>query len=133
MIPPFNDDGYLPPGVHSATLNEIAQRFGEETELRRAQMDSIRWLVALARRVGVKRLIINGSFVTDFLEPNDVDCVMLPAADAPHDPMAASELAAGLPFIELQLVGDHDFAILTHEFFANDRDRVAKGVVEVIL
>ena len=38
MIPDFNDHGYLPPGIHPATLEEIAARFGEESELRRVQM-----------------------------------------------------------------------------------------------
>jgi hypothetical protein len=54
MIPDFNDDGYLPPGIHLASLEEIAARFGQEPELRRAQMESLRWLVALAKRVGIQ-------------------------------------------------------------------------------
>ena len=49
MIPEFNDDGYLPPGLHRATLEEIAARFGRETELRRVQMESLGWLVDLAQ------------------------------------------------------------------------------------
>ena len=49
MIPPFNDDGYLPPGIHPATLEEIAARFGQESELRRAEMESLQWLVQVAR------------------------------------------------------------------------------------
>ncbi len=52
MIPPCNDDGYLPPGIHPATLEEIAARFGKESELRQAQVQSLGWLVDLARRAG---------------------------------------------------------------------------------
>jgi hypothetical protein len=44
MIPDCNDDGYLPPGIHPATLDQIAARFGQESELRQAQMESLRWL-----------------------------------------------------------------------------------------
>jgi len=62
VIPEFNV-GYLPPGVHSASLDEIAARFGQESEIRQAQMDSVRWLVDIAKKAGVQRLIINGSFV----------------------------------------------------------------------
>jgi hypothetical protein len=69
MIPHFNDDGYLPPGIHPATMAEIAARFGQESELRQAQMQSLQWLVDLARRAGVERIVVNGSFVTDKLEP----------------------------------------------------------------
>jgi len=64
MIPAFADTGYLPPGVHPATLEEIEARFGRESEVRLAQMESIRWLVDLAARAGVARIILNGSFVT---------------------------------------------------------------------
>jgi hypothetical protein len=45
MIPPFNDDGRLPPGVHPATLDEIDARFGRGSELRRAQFESLRWMI----------------------------------------------------------------------------------------
>ena len=50
MIPPFEDSGYLPPGIHRATLAEIEKRFGQSSELRRVQMDSIRWMVDLAKQ-----------------------------------------------------------------------------------
>ena len=73
MIPDFNDDGYLPAGIHAAGMDEIAARFGQELELRRVQMESLRWLVNLAKRGGVQRLIVNGSFVSDKWEPNDID------------------------------------------------------------
>jgi hypothetical protein len=38
MIPEFDERGYLPPGLHRATLEEIQQRFGRQSELRRVQM-----------------------------------------------------------------------------------------------
>ena len=82
MIPPFNENGYLPPGIHKASLNEIAERFGWQSEMRQRQMDSVRWLVDLIRHAGVERMILNGSFVTAIREPNDVDCVLLMMPDA---------------------------------------------------
>jgi hypothetical protein len=133
MIPEFNDDGYLPPGIHPATLEEVAARFGQESEVRLNQMESLRWLVDLARRAGVLRLVVNGSFVTDKLEPNDVDCVLLIGMDFPRDPSAHLELAAGLPFINMELVEQVAFQQFTEDIFANDRRLVSKGMVEVIL
>src|SRR5437667_10475675 len=103
MIPPYNDDGYLPPGIHPATVEEIAARFGIGSELREVQMESLRWLVDLGRRAGASRIVVNGSFVTDKLEPNDIDCVLLIGSDFPKDAAAESELVAGLPFINLEL------------------------------
>jgi hypothetical protein len=62
MIPPFTSSGYLPPGIHGATLVEIEQRFGRGSELRRVQMESLQWLMDLAQRAAVERIILNGSF-----------------------------------------------------------------------
>jgi hypothetical protein len=131
MIPPCNDDGYLPPGIHPASLEEIAVRFGQESELRQVQMESLRWLVDLARRAGVLRIVVNGSFVTDKLEPNDVDCVLLIGPDFPRDPAAEADLLAGLPFINLELVAQEAFQQLTERTFASDRNLVPKGMLEV--
>ena len=85
------------------TLDEIAERFGQESELRRVEMKSLRWLVDLARRAGVLRIVVNGSFVADVWEPNDVDCALLIGPDYPRDPAADAELQQGLPFIHADL------------------------------
>jgi hypothetical protein len=34
----FSWHGYLPPGIHPATLEEVEARFGGESDLRRVQM-----------------------------------------------------------------------------------------------
>ena len=132
MIPPFNEHGYLPSGIHPAKLEEIESRFGRESEVRRVQMESLRWLVDLAHRAGVERLVVNGSFVTDVLEPNEVDCALLMGADFPRDVEAESELLAGLPFLELSLVNEADFGLLVNAIFATDRHSVDKGMVEIV-
>jgi len=132
MIPALNERGYLPPGIHPATLNEIDVRFGRESEVRRAQMESLTWLVELARRSGVRRIVVNGSFVTDKLEPNDVDCVLLIGPNFPVDRTAEADLLAGLPFINMELVDQEAFDKFTVTIFATDRDLIPKGMVEVI-
>ena len=132
MIPDFDDNGYLPSGIHPATLEEIAARFGQESKLRQVQMQSLRWLVDLAARVGALRIVVNGSFVTDKLEPNDVDCVLLIGPDFRHDAAAEEELLAGLPFINLELVDLEAFRQFTERTFATDRKLIPKGMLEVI-
>lgn len=133
MIPAFNDQGYLPPGIHLASMDEIEQRFGRSSEVRRVQMESLRWLLELAKRAGANRLVINGSFVTDTLEPNDVDCVLLMKPSYPRDREAEKELLDGLPFLEIQLVRQARFDMLVGQFFATDRQMQPKGMVEVLL
>jgi hypothetical protein len=133
VIPDFTDDGCLPVGIHPATLEEIAARFGQEPELRRAQMESLQWLVELARRAGVQRVVVGGSFVTDKWEPNDVDCLLLQGPAFSQDEAADNELRAGLPFIQMVVVGQAEFDLYVEQIYGTDRHGNARGLVEVIL
>ena len=119
MIPEFNEHGNLPSGIHTARLLEVVARFGRQSELRRVQAESLAWLVELAGKAGVTRIVINGSFVTARLEPNDVDCALLIGAGYPADKAAAAELASGLPFLDLQIVGQTAVRPAGWAFFRN--------------
>jgi hypothetical protein len=132
MIPEFDENGYLPPGVHPATLEEIDARFGRLSELRRAQMDSVRWLLDLASKASVERIIINGSWVTDEPEPIDVDCVLLAGPDWGSHPAAEQELEDGVPFICPQIANARVFDVYVNTIFASDRAQRPKGMIEVI-
>jgi len=90
-------------------------------------------MVDLAVRAGVQRIVLNGSFVTDIMEPNDVDCALLLAADYPRDAAASEELVKGLPFLEILRVEQHEFDRLLHRFFATDRHGLDKGMIEISL
>ena len=132
MIPPFDDTGCLPPGIHPATLSEVEARFGVQSELRRVQTESVRWMVDLAHRAGVERIVLNGSFVTDIMEPHDVDCVLQIPPGFPADPVAEAELNAGLPFLDIALVAQSEFNEFVGEVFATDRFGMPKGMVEIV-
>ena len=95
-------------------------------------MESIDWLIDLAARAGVRRIVLNGSFVTDIIEPNDVDCVLLIGPGASKDPTAEEELLQGLPFLDISLVGQSDFDYFIERFFAVDRMLRTKGMIEVV-
>jgi hypothetical protein len=133
MIPPFNENGYLPPGIHKASLEEIAERFGRQSDVRRDEMESLRWLMVLLKQLDVQRLVLNGSFVTDEAEPNDVDCLILIDRDRPRGAKVAAELRAGLPFLAIDVVDQDDFDFFVDRFFVTDRERIPKGMIEVIL
>ncbi len=132
MIPSFDDSGFLPPGVHPATLGEIEDRLGRASELRRVQMESVRWMVDLALRAGIQRIVLNGSFVTDIMEPNDVDCVLLIGPRGRGNRAALRKLRKGLPFLDIVVVRPRAFDEYVHGIFAADRTGEAKGMIEVI-
>ena len=89
-------------------------------------------MIDLARRAGVERIVLNGSFVTDIMEPNDVDCVLLLVPGQRRDRLATKQLRTGLPFLSIALVGPKGFDDLVSRFFATDRFGASKGMIEVI-
>jgi hypothetical protein len=133
VIPDLNEHGYLPAGIHVAALDDVVNRFGRGSDQRIAQGQSLRWLVPVCIRGGISRLLINGSFVTDREEPNDVNCVLLQGTSYRSDSAAAMELREGLPFLELKVVNQADFDFFGKILFSSDRDMIEKGLVEIIL
>jgi hypothetical protein len=81
MLPPFNENGDLPPGVHVAGWAEIAERFAQGRRRIRA-MATLRRLHELASRTGsLSKLYVFGSFASAEPEPRDVDVVLIMVAD----------------------------------------------------
>jgi hypothetical protein len=72
VLPPFEDSGNLPPGIHEASWDEIAERYGA-TSHRRDLLDGLKRALDWLRRAGCRRAYINGSFVTDKETPSDFD------------------------------------------------------------
>lgn len=72
MIPPFDSDGYLPPGEHSATWAEFCQEFGNSPR-RVWLLQGLEAALFALRKAGCQRVWIDGSFVTTKEQPNDFD------------------------------------------------------------
>jgi len=94
-------------------------------------MESVRWMVQLATRAGVERIVLNGSFVTDIIEPNDVDCVLLVERRSPANRSALAALEKGLPFLDIAIVRAVAYDEYVHEVFAANRIGQPKGMIEV--
>jgi len=75
-IPDFREDGYLPIGVHKATEAEVRERFGSSTLRRMMLMERLADWLSLARTIKAQRFLVDGSFATIKVDPNDVDCVI---------------------------------------------------------
>ena len=72
MIPQFDADGLLPPGIHWATWDEVAATYGI-TPWRRRLLDGLQMAINSLRRAGCRTVYIDGSFVTSKEIPNDFD------------------------------------------------------------
>ncbi len=133
LIPALNELGYLPPGVHVATLDEVIARFGVGNEQRQAQAESLDWLLPVCCLAGISRMLINGSFVTARDEPMDVDIALLQGAAYSAMSNSAGEIRQGFPFLDIKVVNEEDYSFFINSIFVRDRSRVSKGVIEVVL
>ncbi len=78
-VPPLNEYGLLPPGVHGCTLDEIKHVFApQEANPRRAELWSkllsfLDWISSFGM---FKRVYVDGGFVTDKENPKDIALVL---------------------------------------------------------
>lgn len=136
MLPEFNESGYLPPEIHRADLVEVQKRFGSN-DTRRTLLRHLDNFVELVRSVSAKKLILDGSFVTDKENPADIDVILvLPDTFDTRTREARILLESRIRFnIHLFPVreGDNEFFQHWIAFFGHDRNGVPKGLVEVSL
>lgn len=84
MIPAFDEDGNLPPGIHETTWTEIVARFGTSA-LRLEMLAGLKQALDSLVASGCRRAYIDGSFVTGKEEPADFDaCWEISGVDAAH-------------------------------------------------
>jgi hypothetical protein len=141
-LPQFRPDGYLPEGLHLASEAEALFRFGSSTRRRRQLALRLRRWLELARQIGGRRLLIDGSFVTAKDDPNDIDAVILLPPDFQTQVNRQEESALELEEMLLTRRPEEIFAAEDEtdwlewiEFFSRTReiDNRRKGLVEVIL
>jgi hypothetical protein len=142
-LPPPNQEGDLPPGVYRASLSEVAQRFGRGSARRVAIASRLERIERLARSTGhLARLVIFGSFVTEKVEPNDVDVFLLMEdsfdvgaltgeSRLVFDNAAADSYLGASVFWMRQMaaLGGEQAAI---EFWQTKRDGSLRGIVEIV-
>ena len=139
MVPKFNANGYLPKGVHKATLSEIKQRFGSSASKRKELFKGFQTLVKLLRKHEkyIERFLLNGSFVTDKNSPKDFDCILIVKNDFDFSSPEAKQLLAAKWLFNAHIFTftEEDVSRISKltDFFGRDRDRKAKGLVEVML
>ena len=136
----FDEDGYIPP-LETCSEGEVARWFGWNPH-REGLLERVRQWIGLARAVGVRRFLINGSFVTAKDEPGDVDAVVLLPEDF-DDQLDAGDLdAVALRRMfftrqpkELFAAEDEEDWWGWFEFFSRTREASGrrKGLIEVAL
>jgi hypothetical protein len=134
MLPEFDENGYLPRGIHPCTLEEVVSRFGQGSPEREVETNELVQFVQWARQAKVKRLVVDGSYVTAKISPNDADIVVLPEDEDPPQTESIRTMAEQWPFLHVIVAVDEaDFEQWARIDFGLDRKIRARGVVEILL
>lgn len=72
MIPEFTEEGLLPPGIYETDLKELNEKMGWSRR-RFVLLEGLERALELMTASGVRRVYLDGSFVTDKDRPNDID------------------------------------------------------------
>ena len=142
MIPGFEADGNLPPGVHWATWEELCDRFGTTT-WRLKLLAGLRAALENLRSAGCTTAYVDGSFVSSKTVPRDFDaCWELTGVDPNKLDLVLQTFAGGraaqkakyggelFPAAALAVNGGGTFL----DFFQTDKDTGArKGIVALDL
>lgn len=72
MIPEFEPNGNLPPGIHWTTWDEFFARFGN-TPWRRELVSGLKEALEALRDAGCRTVYVDGSLVTAKSHPGDFD------------------------------------------------------------
>ena len=142
MLPSFDKNGNLPPGIHWATWDELVAYFGSSARRQRL-LDGLYEALRLLREAGCQAVYINGSFVTTKEFPGDFDaCWDIEGVDADRlDPVfldfsnsrAAQKERFGGELFPAQLTEGVTGTIFL-EFFQMDRNTgQPKGIVAIRL
>ena len=139
MLPPFDPEtGRLPEGVHTATWEEIVERFGW-TSRRRQLLDGLADALEVLAAAGCTRIWLNGSFVTAKDEPADFDaCWETDGVDLDTLDPVLLDLSAGRQRQKARFGGElfpnvveAGSGLAFVEFFQNERDTGRKGIVAI--
>ena len=137
MIPAFDANGNLPPGIHLATVNEIRKRFAHNSKRQRL-FEGLLKILTLLRSCECKEIYLNGSFITDEPFPNDYDLCWDSAGVVP-----TRELKSFLEQKRIRkskYLGDIFVRLPQPPFYFDhvvewqkDRDGKAKGLIKILL
>jgi len=143
MIPEFDENGNLPPGVYWTEWEEFKERFGT-TPLRSRMIEGLQMAMEQLKAAGCRTIYINGSFITSKLTPQDFDaCWDREEVDmkylkthAPRlinyaDRAAQKAFYRGEIFPSDQPLGSYD--ITSYELFQRDRELNPKGIIAIDL
>ena len=143
VIPEFDENGNLPPGVHFCLWDEFIDRFGTNFS-RQRMIDGLQLAMTQLKAAGCRTIYLNGSFVTSEPNPGDFDAcydnetvdieylrINAPRLLNHYDRAGQKAKYRGEIFPSAQPVGN--YGSNSFEFFQSDRSGNTKGIIAIDL
>jgi hypothetical protein len=132
-LPPFNNDGILPPGIWTCDGREFIDRFCQ-SDYRKPFAKAVEDVFDFATAKGALRVIVGGSFVTNAGTPADLDCVIVFQEEnqIPDHTESLEIEATGLDIFFCSATQQKLLGAFVKMLSRNRRDREV-GIVEVTL
>ena len=134
----FKQNGDLNPGVYELSEKQLYKEFGETNDWRKLQMLNYQKITSIFDACGVKKVYIDGSFISKETQPKDIDYIIelpdnfdwnsqLAVILRSKQIMKTQYHADILPYAE----SDLDMKNVCLKLFTHDRNDYEKGIVRV--
>lgn len=139
MIPEFNKYGNLPAGIYKSSITCIENKFGISSEKRILLFNNYQIFLELLSpfKKKIKRIILDGSFVTSKESSGDIDCIVIIENNFRFTPEIVKKLCDSKKLYNMDLFICEERNIEKYRnilnFFSKNRDLKPKGIIEVIL
>jgi hypothetical protein len=143
MIPEFDENGNLPPGVHWVEWEEFDERFNYNSTRQRL-IDGLRLAMTHLSAAGCRTIYVDGSFTTNKEKPGDFDAcydeetldtyylrINAPKLYNHYDRVGQKSKYKGEIFPSNQPVGNYGDS--SYDFFQSDRLGNKKGIIAIDL
>lgn len=133
MIPPRRPDGTLPPGIYRATIEELLAACPPVNEQRRILNDSLQRAVEELRKLDPSlEIYVDGSYVTNKAEPNDVDVLIVATHFSARRLIHHLDQACPVEAVSLDINVEPGLPSVVFDLFTETRGGVSKGIIQLV-
>ena len=132
MIPKRRPDGTLPPGVYQATIAEILAAYPPVNQQRQILNDSLQRAVEELRKLDPSLVIfVDGSYVTQKAEPNDVDLLVVTTRFSARRIIGYLDQVCPVEAVSLDITVEPALPSIVFDLLTETRRGRRKGIIQL--
>ena len=132
MIPKRRSDGTLPPGVYQATIAEILAAYPPVNQQRQILNDSLQRAVEELRKLDPSLVIfVDGSYVTQKAEPNDVDLLVVTTRFSARRIIGYLDQVCPVEAVSLDITVEPALPSIVFDLLTETRRGRRKGIIQL--